>query len=627
MKGTPLHWAVRQSCFQACKILLDNGADPLIIDTEGYTTLHIAAQLGYWPILALILSYNDGDFINVKDKEGRTPIMMALSGKQMLTTRVLCALGAKLNAADKNLNTVLHHAVLADFAGGINTILSFVLKHTYSFALQKSGLLFPPAISFRKLYEFTKDKNEQNLTPVQLSKEKKFIHCTKTLERFTAMIPEDIYEDRHNQALSSGSNRDSKNNHDSNPVFNLFDTVLYKLFGNFSSKQKALLSYLLPTIVLVSSISIINASNKTLPIWPFKVILLSIVYIFTHYVSSNILTSESNKYFPIGMTSALKIFGMGLGLIKYSKFMHISWILIYLIACPFTWYCLYRCALGNPGLCQPFYDILDKSSAWSELKKHLLTIYYNEDSEDPNKYGKTTSSDVRICTSCMVRKPLRSKHCGEGMLDHCVGRFDHYCPWVINAIGYQNHQWFLGYLIMALITCGNLSFACAVYWMEQCNATEAFSSMSSNLNSTSNNLSEYQQNNPFDVLYCDYYTTTLAVLMSIFGIWVFLLLSTQLWMNIVEGSTTNESINFKRYAMGNNYPVHGNKECQKKDDKEDNLVDRAIKAKQFMPLKTSMSARFIDLFRLRRRNIDWSKSYTEDDLVNGGLLRRVMLEV
>ena len=37
--GTPLHWAVRQTCFPARKILLDAGARPEIMDTEGYTTL------------------------------------------------------------------------------------------------------------------------------------------------------------------------------------------------------------------------------------------------------------------------------------------------------------------------------------------------------------------------------------------------------------------------------------------------------------------------------------------------------------------------------------------------------------------------------------------------------------
>lgn len=113
--------------------------------------------------------------------------------------------------------------------------------------------------------------------------------------------------------------------------------------------------------------------------------------------------------------------------------------------------------------------------------------------------------------------------------------------------------------------------------------------------------------------------------MAIFAFWVFLLLTTQLWINLVEGNTTNESINYKRYATGNSYPTHGHshKNSKSKPETSEELLARAQKLKQFMPLKMSVSSRFMDLFHLRRRNIDWSTCYTEDDLVKGGLMRRV----
>ena len=90
-----------------------------------------------------------------------------------------------------------------------------------------------------------------------------------------------------------------------------------------------------------------------------------------------------------------------------------------------------------------FRDLYKPSS-----RKTLLAIY-----DDGSAENTKPRDQVRICTSCMVRKPLRSKHCSEGMLDHMVGRFDHYCPWVINAVGYKNHQWFLGYLLMGCEIC------------------------------------------------------------------------------------------------------------------------------------------------------------------------------
>jgi len=55
------------------------------------------------------------------------------------------------------------------------------------------------------------------------------------------------------------------------------------------------------------------------------------------------------------------------------------------------------------------------------------------------------------------RRPLRSKHCAE--LNYCISKFDHYCPFVGNAVGEKNHNYFLGFLFFAVATIGMVLFA------------------------------------------------------------------------------------------------------------------------------------------------------------------------
>ncbi|ESN99640.1 hypothetical protein HELRODRAFT_142511, partial [Helobdella robusta] len=46
-----------------------------------------------------------------------------------------------------------------------------------------------------------------------------------------------------------------------------------------------------------------------------------------------------------------------------------------------------------------------------------------------------------VCSTCKFMKPARSKHCK--ITDRCIYKFDHYCVWIGNAIGGNNHRYFL----------------------------------------------------------------------------------------------------------------------------------------------------------------------------------------
>lgn len=60
-----------------------------------------------------------------------------------------------------------------------------------------------------------------------------------------------------------------------------------------------------------------------------------------------------------------------------------------------------------------------------------------------------------VCTHC---RPLRSKFDAE--TEHVVARFDHYCPWLNNAIGAGNYRSFVAFVATAFVS--SLSFCMVV---------------------------------------------------------------------------------------------------------------------------------------------------------------------
>ncbi|PYI26372.1 zf-DHHC-domain-containing protein [Aspergillus indologenus CBS 114.80] len=53
--------------------------------------------------------------------------------------------------------------------------------------------------------------------------------------------------------------------------------------------------------------------------------------------------------------------------------------------------------------------------------------------------------EENFCVSCMVRKPLRSKHCKR--CGRCVAKHDHHCPWIDNCVGANNLRHFVSYIV------------------------------------------------------------------------------------------------------------------------------------------------------------------------------------
>ncbi|OWZ11799.1 Palmitoyltransferase [Phytophthora megakarya] len=99
---------------------------------------------------------------------------------------------------------------------------------------------------------------------------------------------------------------------------------------------------------------------------------------------------------------------------------------------------LYKTATSDPGEVFTSYD------------EKLHNIRWLVESKLP--------SATKLCLTCLHKRPLRGKHCAE--LNSCIAKFDHYCPFVVNAVGARNHAAFLGFLFSAVLSIGLELIAC-----------------------------------------------------------------------------------------------------------------------------------------------------------------------
>lgn len=124
---TPLLLAARKNHSHVCTTLLAAGADPLASGDSGKNIFHYAAFGWLEDATSLFEIYHQ--YINVKDNDQCTPLMMAASGDSRAACDTLLKLGADTLESDKEGYTPMHYAAMN---GNPEIIIRLLLNKLYS---------------------------------------------------------------------------------------------------------------------------------------------------------------------------------------------------------------------------------------------------------------------------------------------------------------------------------------------------------------------------------------------------------------------------------------------------------------------------------------------------------------
>ncbi|KAK6341285.1 palmitoyltransferase akr1 [Orbilia brochopaga] len=410
---TPLHWAAINNRYGVCQLLVEAGADVNAVGGESVATPAMwAAQKKHYYIVDLLTRYgadhqitdgqgynilhlatfngnlflitlllHQGINVDVKDAQGHTPLMWAAYKGYPACVELYLTWGADVGAIDDKQLTALHWALVK---GNFQCI--------------------------QKLIEYGSDrfhKTDTGNTPLQAAKELETLH---------------IFQD----ALAEcGYTNEARPKHTNAPFF----LSVPESRESFLKKFLFLLPFALIWMGLMA-----------LSIMPGIISLPILIGLF--------LGSQW------GVSQALREFGA-----PGQKATHKTPFLAGIFAGTAFWLGLRFLSTIFPstygqhpilnfgfmimyGLCVYFYAF----SMRADPGFVPLTSSREEQKETIQDLLSQWKYDERnFCVHCMVRMPLRSKHCRR--CARCVARHDHHCPWIFNCVGVNNHRQFLAYVV------------------------------------------------------------------------------------------------------------------------------------------------------------------------------------
>lgn len=249
--------------------------------------------------------------------------------------------------------------------------------------------------------------------------------------------------------------------------------------------------------------------------WPAKVALLGALYGALHAAGVALLDEELRNLLPLSVYLATKAWLYVTWFAFIAGTVSVAATLGYVCTSAALWWGFLRSWRADPGVVR------------ASRADRLRTIVALAEAES----AAAGFDPTRFCSACLVRRPLRSKHCS--VCNRCVARFDHHCPWVGNCIGEKNHRHFVVFLVSLLAMCAYTLWGCWRYFEVTCSPAEG----------------EYETAAEAVVGWarCTPWVAWVALNAAFHLFWVAVLTCCQVYLVVCLGMTTNEQLNRGRY--------------------------------------------------------------------------------
>jgi palmitoyltransferase len=308
--------------------------------------------------------------------------------------------------------------------------------------------------------------------------------------------------------------------------------------------------------------------------WFLKAVVLLIFYPITYAFQRFFFDKNVTKYTPMATTCA------------FISWLYLTWFIyfrpfvfdfslysfFFAFSTSLSWYNFYKCYKSDPGVLSSNRDQMNKTI--------LQFVEQNEFSVDS------------FCTACIIRKPLRSKHCAD--CDRCVAKFDHHCPWVDNCVGQQNLKYFIGFLFWTPICLAYFMHGAMTHYTQTCYATDivVFKKMS-------------EIKLVYQFMMCSPWVSFFTLVAGTILFWMFALFVCHFYQAVFVSLTTNERMNMHRYKHF----------FESKTGKFAN------------PFNFGILQNFVDLidmriFCLKPSLVNWKKEHDIQDVINSRLDRK-----